>query len=149
MIFPNFPGSDGNPKNPKVPKVPKLSRRVPTRLNDVIGRVKINETEKKGLAVEYVLHLARLKPNHTTRDFGNSSEASVNLGMQNDVYGLFAQFRESFSPVLSTGESFFAKALVVGASLYEDGYRLSDKHKFRDATLIPPPTKEEEPKSGG
>ena len=149
MIFPIFPGSDENPQNSKVSKVPKLSRKVPTRLNDVIGRVKINETEKKGIAVEYVLHLARLKPNHTPRDFGNSSEASVNLGMGNETYGLFAQFRESFSPVLSTGESFFAKALVIGASLYEDGYRLSHKRDFGGATLIPPPSKDEKPKTVG
>lgn len=118
--------------------MPKFSTHVSSKMDDVIADVKIRLTNQKGPAVGYVLHLARLKPDHPIIDFGTGAEKPCNYGMAQAEYELFTEFRLSFSPRLTTTRDFFAKALAVGCSAYEGGYRLSDRKAFELATLVGP-----------
>ena len=118
--------------------MPQFSSRIPTRLANVIGTIKLRETSKKGLAVAYALHLARLQPDAALHDFGSDESVPCNLGMSAAELEHFKSFRENADPVLDKLGDFFNKALILGCSLYKDGYRLSENVHFEKATLIEP-----------
>jgi hypothetical protein len=122
--------------------VPNLSMEISVKTHDVIVAVKVHETDdKKGPAVGYLLHLARHKPDHLPRDFGPVGKASANYGMDKPEWAAFAAFRTHFSPALDTRGEFFAAALPIGCTLYQDGYRLEfpgGSRDFLQSTLLPP-----------
>jgi hypothetical protein len=132
--------------------MPKLGTKVPKKMDAIIRRLMISNGIGRGKAVAYLMHLARCDPTYEEKEFGNSQDASANYGMAQDEYVMFRDFRICFDPPLSTDKPFFEKAIRIGASLYEDGYRLSDDKKLSEYKLVSPQTGNgavpQEPQSG-
>jgi hypothetical protein len=118
--------------------MPKFSAKIPDRLSDVVGRVKVLEGLTKGRAIEYLLHLARLKPDFPTENFGSGENMACNLTLSGEYYNIFNMFRANHTPVLLTDKDFFKAALRIGASLYAAGYRLSNKENVLKTELVGP-----------
>ena len=119
----------------------KFSAKIPTDLDDEIGKIKLAIRKGKGVAIEYALHLARLKPDHPMKNWGDGKDKPCNLGITDEAALIFTDFRSDYRPVLSYDNQFFNTAVRLGCSIYADGYRLSDTAKFETATLVPPKKK--------
>jgi hypothetical protein len=116
--------------------VPKLQCAVAKTLDAVIARVRVRENCSRTIALEYLIHLARLKPDYSPREFTGTADCNCTLQLAADSWKLFADYRESHDPILAKQGEFFRTALAQGGSLYLDGYRLSSGRDFEDCSLI-------------
>jgi hypothetical protein len=118
--------------------LPKLQCAVAKGLDTVIAKVRVREDCSRTMALEYLIHLARLKPDHELHDFVGSADCNCTLQLSSEIWELFADYRENHDPVLAKQGEFFRAALAQGGSLYLDGYRLNGWKNGGDIALISP-----------
>jgi len=109
--------------------MPKLQWTAPASLSEIVDHVQV-KTNAKGIAIEYLLYLARQMPHFPKKNYPGEKTENCTLGMDTKVYAAdFDDYRQQQRPPLATQKAFFEDALTRGAAMYEFGYRLSDPRK--------------------